>query len=630
MGLSTSKSKTTSNSNSTSNVSQTPTNPPFVQQPIEDLMGRVGAYGGRDPASQVAPASPLQQRAFALAGGLGGRGAPSPLQGGMTTQGGDMRSSSLPLPAAGGGYGQAFDAATALALGAGSAGPSFAGFGGYSTQPVDAAAWTAPHVGASQIGAATGANVPNIGEAARWQANLIGPGAISVGGPGQAGSVTLDPAAQAGRVDASEMIGNFQNPYIGQVYDAAMADFDANAGRVRAAQAAAAAASGAFRGSRNALERSFTEGELARGRATTGSGILERGYQGAVQAALQQAGLDTNVSLANAGFVNDRNLAQGGITRDINLGNARMATDHALGAGDIAARIAIANQQSADGAARDFAASTNDFRTREFGERSAAERERAAAANDFTRAQYEGDSRRLLSQAELEARARSEGAAAENQVRDANANRGARAAEFTAGAYNSNQQFNAGQAEAALARRLQAANSVGSLASAYADAYRGDTALTAQLGSEQRAIDQQQRLAELAQLQAMAQIYGGLPLGLFQGQNRTGTETSSGTQVTRSTPSLYNSILAGLDALNNFQLPSDRSLKRDVERIGATPHGLGLYHYRYLWDADDRPRRAGVMADEVARIAPHALGPNVGRFATVDYDALGLAHLLED
>ena len=128
----------------------------------------------------------------------------------------------------------------------------------------------------------------------------------------------------------------------------------------------------------------------------------------------------------------------------------------------------------------------------------------------------------------------------------------------------------------------------------------------------------------------MAQIYGGLPLGLFQGQNRTGTETSSGTQVTCSTPSLYNSILAGLDALNNFQLPSDRSLKRDVERIGATPHGLGLYRYRCHWGADDRPRRAGVMADEVARIAPHALGPRVGSFATVDYGAIGLAHLLKD
>ena len=41
----------------------------------------------------------------------------------------------------------------------------------------------------------------------------------------------------------------------------------------------------------------------------------------------------------------------------------------------------------------------------------------------------------------------------------------------------------------------------------------------------------------------MAQVYGGLPLGLFQGRNTSGTETSSGTSVTRSTPSLFQSLL---------------------------------------------------------------------------------------
>ena len=71
---------------------------------------------------------------------------------------------------------------------------------------------------------------------------------------------------------------------------------------------------------------------------------------------------------------------------------------------------------------------------------------------------------------------------------------------------------------------------------------------------------------------------------------------------------------------------SDRRLKSDVERIGEH-NGLGLYKYRYNWDAPDR-RRVGVMADEVARLVPEAVGERDG-YATVDYARLGLAHLVE-
>lgn len=69
---------------------------------------------------------------------------------------------------------------------------------------------------------------------------------------------------------------------------------------------------------------------------------------------------------------------------------------------------------------------------------------------------------------------------------------------------------------------------------------------------------------------------------------------------------------------------SDRRLKRDVERIGS--HGeLGIYRFRFYGEAR---QRVGVMADEVAVHAPHALGPVVGGYATVNYDKLGLSHLM--
>jgi hypothetical protein len=64
---------------------------------------------------------------------------------------------------------------------------------------------------------------------------------------------------------------------------------------------------------------------------------------------------------------------------------------------------------------------------------------------------------------------------------------------------------------------------------------------------------------------------------------------------------------------------SDRRLKTDIEKIGELEDGLGLYVYRYL---DKAARFVGVMADEVAKLRPWALGPKVGGFATVNYEAL--------
>jgi hypothetical protein len=90
--------------------------------------------------------------------------------------------------------------------------------------------------------------------------------------------------------------------------------------------------------------------------------------------------------------------------------------------------------------------------------------------------------------------------------------------------------------------------------------------------------------------------------------------------------SLVGGILDAAAAVAPFVLASDRRLKTDIERIGW--HGqLGLHRYRFI--GDDR-LRVGVMADEVAIHAPHALGPVVEGYATVDYGKLGLSHLLNE
>ena len=85
--------------------------------------------------------------------------------------------------------------------------------------------------------------------------------------------------ANAPKVAAQSLLTNldqYYNPYREQVTDAAMADFDANAGRTRAAQDLELAGSGAFGGSGAAITKSLTEGELARGRNSSLADLLNQ------------------------------------------------------------------------------------------------------------------------------------------------------------------------------------------------------------------------------------------------------------------------------------------------------------------------------------------------------------------
>ncbi len=60
---------------------------------------------------------------------------------------------------------------------------------------------------------------------------------------------------------------------------------------------------------------------------------------------------------------------------------------------------------------------------------------------------------------------------------------------------------------------------------------------------------------------------------------------------------------------------SDRALKRDVREVGRLHNGLPVYAYSYAWGG---PEHIGLMADDVERVAPHAVGERDG-FKTVNY-----------
>lgn len=64
---------------------------------------------------------------------------------------------------------------------------------------------------------------------------------------------------------------------------------------------------------------------------------------------------------------------------------------------------------------------------------------------------------------------------------------------------------------------------------------------------------------------------------------------------------------------------SDRRLKTEIEKVDEFEDGLGIYRYRYLGRVE---RHTGVMADEVEKLRPWALGPIVNGYSTVNYEAL--------
>lgn len=92
------------------------------------------------------------------------------------------------------------------------------------------------------------------------------------------------------------------------------------------------------------------------------------------------------------------------------------------------------------------------------------------------------------------------------------------------------------------------------------------------------------------------------------------------TQTTNTSGNVLGSLLNVGTSLGSAALMhSDRRLKRDIVKEGELSDGLGVYSYRYVWSPE---RQRGVMADEVEKLRPWALGPIVGGYATVDYGAL--------
>ncbi len=69
---------------------------------------------------------------------------------------------------------------------------------------------------------------------------------------------------------------------------------------------------------------------------------------------------------------------------------------------------------------------------------------------------------------------------------------------------------------------------------------------------------------------------------------------------------------------------SDRRLKTGIEQVATLPSGICLYRFRYHWSNIEY---VGVLAQDISKIAPHAVMKGRDGFLGVDYGALGLTML---
>lgn len=115
----------------------------------------------------------------------------------------------------------------------------------------------------------------------------------------------------------------------------------------------------------------------------------------------------------------------------------------------------------------------------------------------------------------------------------------------------------------------------------------------------------------------LQQLAGLSGLGLQAGGLVANTGQKSESKGTGGGPSTFGSIASTIGGIASIF--SDRRLKRDIELVRRDPDGLGWYLARYVMGTK---RFLMVMADEVAKIRPWALGPMRAGYATVNYGAL--------
>lgn len=151
---------------------------------------------------------------------------------------------------------------------------------------------------------------------------------------------------QAGDIQGG--IAGFMNPYMKDVVDTSLANYDEGAGYTQAQDKMALAGDTTFGGSGGAIQTALSNANLVRGRASTAADLRSGAYDRAASLAAQQAQMQQQASLANGQFSEAALNRQGGAATDLaGIGQAQGADTRANIAtqssiGDILRQIAAA------------------------------------------------------------------------------------------------------------------------------------------------------------------------------------------------------------------------------------------------------------------------------------------------
>lgn len=250
---------------SKSTTVSTPDNPAWVTSSLQGFTGGLDQLSRTDPTSYVAKANPLLQRAQGAAMGLNlGQGGTTP-----AVSSGGGKDPFAPEINGGGGDGYAGKPATAFSPGGNNAfGDDYFGLGG-------------------QLAYNAGTAGPNLADARGYRS----------GGYEASG-------ASARTFNQADLQG-ILNPFLDDVVNTSLADYDAGAGANRSRMASAAANNGGLRNSNNAIRSAVFDAESDRGRGALAADTRFRAYNDAAGILGQDSDRLAGVSVANAGFAND-------------------------------------------------------------------------------------------------------------------------------------------------------------------------------------------------------------------------------------------------------------------------------------------------------------------------------------
>jgi hypothetical protein len=549
----------------------------------------VGAYGGQLTAGTTANQNAASSAAAANAGAW------------------------QPDLAAARGMATAAAGAPAASVGNYQTGTALAGAARAGTTMAGAARAGTTMAGAATAGPATVASAPQQQSYGYTAATAAGGGAPSVSATNVNGS-TFDSAAAA----------KYMNPFSGAVTADTLKQMDLSNQSDRQALDDNIQAAGAFGGTRQAVE----DAQLTKDQATARTNYIDSSNQAAYQNAQGQFNTDRSANDALAVGNADRGLqaqTTNATLLDNLLGRQDQASQFTAGAANTAAGANADRTQAvnlANAGYQQDASEANAGRQQQTNLANAGAENATSEAN-AGRAQQTGLANANAANATSEANAG-------RQQQTGLANQDARNTTATGNANRAltSDTTNASEYDTMLNRLLSGSNALSGVAQTGSQLGTQDIANLSATGGVDQAT---QQAADDAAYQEYLRA-GNAPLDNYKDimailagapRNVTTNGTSSGTSTTKTDAGLLNTLLGaaqiGVSAAGKF---SDRRLKTDVLQIRTAPNGLGVYRYRYVWDAPDAPFHTGVMADEVEKIAPHALGPTIQGYRTVNYDQL--------